>query len=86
MNIFKTFDVFLKEPFSILRNNIIQIVNIQTGNIFANKPSCDVTMMKDKTQVTVVNNEKMYNLLSLANYRREQRQRQKQIDNKRLQG
>ena len=36
MNIFKTFETFLKEPLSILRENFIQIVSIQTGNIFAN--------------------------------------------------
>ena len=66
MNIFKSFELFLKEPLSILRDNFIQIVSIQTGNIFENKPSVDVTMMKDKAQITVVNNEKLYNLLSLV--------------------
>ena len=66
MNIFKSFETFLKEPLSILRDNFIQIVSVQTGNIFANKPSVDVTMLKDKTQITVVNNEKLYNLLSLV--------------------
>ena len=66
MNIFKSFEIFLKEPLSILRDNFIQIVSIQTGNIFENKPSVDVTMMKDKAQITVVNNEKLYNLLSLV--------------------
>ena len=69
MNIFKTFETFLKEPLSILRDNFIQIVSIQTGNIFANKPSIDVSVTKDKTQITVVNNEKVYNLLSLVQYR-----------------
>lgn len=69
MNIFKTFETFLKEPLSILRDNIIQIVSVQTGNIFENKPSCDVTIMKNKTQITVVNNEKLYNLLSLVNHK-----------------
>lgn len=69
MNIFKTFEIFLKEPLSILKDNFIQIVSLQTENIFANKPSVDVTMTKDKTQITVVNNEKLYNLLSLVNYR-----------------
>lgn len=69
MNIFKTFETFLKEPLSILRDNFIQIVSIQTGNIFANKPSIDVSVTKEKTQITVVNNEKVYNLLSLAQYR-----------------
>ena len=69
MNIFKTFETFLKEPLSILRNNFIQIVSIQTGNIFANKPSCDVSVMKDKTQITVVNNEKLYKFLSIVNHK-----------------
>lgn len=69
MNIFKTFEIFLKEPLSILKDNIIQIVSIQTGNIFENKPSCDVTIMKDKTQITVVNNEKLYKFLSIVNHR-----------------
>ena len=67
MNIFKTFETFLKEPFSILKENFIQIVSIQTGNIFENKPSCDVTFMKDKTQITVVNNERLYKFLSIVN-------------------
>ena len=66
MNIFKSFETFLKEPLSILRDNFIQIISVQTGNIFENKPSVDVTMMKDKAQITVVNNEKLYNLLSLV--------------------
>lgn len=70
MNIFKTFETFLKEPLSILKDNLIQIVSIQTGNIFANKPSIDVTMMKDKTQITVVNNEKLYKFLSIVNHRK----------------
>ena len=78
MNIFKTFETFLKEPLSILRDNIIQIVSIQTGNIFENKPSCDVTVMKDKTQITVVNNEKLYNLLSLVQLRSQKREKEKE--------
>lgn len=69
MNIFKTFETFLKEPLSILRDNFIQIVSLQTGNIFENKPSIDVSVTKDKTQITVVNNEKVYNLLSMVQRR-----------------
>lgn len=69
MDIFKTFETFLKEPLSILRDNFIQIVSLQTGNIFANKPSVEVSLTKDKTQITVVNNEKLYNLLSLVQHR-----------------
>ena len=76
MNIFKTFEIFLKEPLSVLRENIIQIVSIQTGNIFENKPSVDVTLLKNKAQVTVVNNEKLYNLLSMVNHRAEMKKKQ----------
>ncbi len=80
MNIFKTFETFLKEPLSILRENFIQIVSVQTGNIFANKPSVDVSLMKDKTQITVVNNEKLYNLLSLVTNRAKSKQnKQKEV-------
>ena len=75
MNIFKTFETFLKEPLSILKDNFIQIVSIQTGNIFANKPSIDVSMTNNKAQITVVNNEKVYNLLSMAQHRAEQKQK-----------
>ena len=74
MNIVKTFETFLKEPLSILKDNFIQIVSIQTGNIFANKPSIDVSVTKEKTQITVVNNEKVYNLLSLVQHRAKAKQ------------
>lgn len=74
MNIFKSFETFLKEPLSILRDNIIQIVSVQTGNIFEQKPSIDVTMLKDKAQITIVNNEKLYNLLSLVTKKAKQKQ------------
>lgn len=66
MNIFKSFEEFLKEPLSVLKKNKIQLVSIITDNIFAHKPSCDLNLMKDGVQMTLVNNEKMYNLLSLV--------------------
>ena len=78
MDIIKTFETFLKEPLSILRDNFIQIISIQTGNIFANKPSVDVSLTKDKTQITVVNNEKLYNLLSLVNRRAQSKDTKKE--------
>ena len=78
MNIFKTFETFLKEPLSILKDNLIQIVSIQTGNIFENKPSVDVSVTKEKTQITVVNNEKLYNLLSLVQYRAKKKEDEKE--------
>ena len=74
MNIFKTFEIFLKEPLSILRDNFIQIVSIQTGNIFEHKPSVDISVVNNKTQLTVVNNEKMYKLLSLVTHKHKQKE------------
>ena len=71
MNIFKTFETFLKEPLSILRNNWIQIVSLETDNIFKNQPSCEVSVLKDRTQITVVNNEKLYKFLSLVTHKTE---------------
>jgi len=78
MNIFKTFETYLKEPLSILRDNFIQIIGLQTGNIFENKPSLNVNFTKDKAQITVINNEKLYNLLSLVTHRAKMKGREKE--------
>ena len=78
MNIFKTFETYLKEPLSILRENFIQIISIQTGNIFENKPSVNVNLTKDKAQITVINNEKLYNFLSLVNHRVKMKEKNKE--------
>lgn len=71
MNILKTFETYLKEPLSILRENFIQIISLQTGNIFERKSSIDVSFTKNNTQITVINNDKLYNLLSLVTRRAE---------------
>ena len=68
INIFKTFEIFLREPLSIFRDGLVKIAHIQ-DNIFAGKTSINVDMLKNKAQITVVNNEKMYNLLKLVTYR-----------------
>lgn len=81
MNIFKTFETFLKEPLSILKDNFVQIVSIQTGNIFANKPSIDVNITDKQAQITVVNNEKVYNLLSIVTHRAKQKEKEKEKQN-----
>lgn len=68
MNIFKTFELFLKKPVSILKHGLVSIVHIKTENLFAKK-SINVDMLENKAQITVVNNEKVYNLLKLVTYR-----------------
>lgn len=57
----KTFEIFWKEPLSILKVGLFQIVNIQS-NIFNAKPSVSIDLLDDKTQITVTDSEKMYNL------------------------
>lgn len=76
MNIFKTFEIFLKEPLSVLKDSFVQIVSIQTGNIFEQKPSIDVSLLKNKAQITVVNNEKVYRLLSLVTHKKQQKEKE----------
>lgn len=75
MNIFKTFEIFLREPLSVLKHNWIQIVSLQTDNLFKEKPSCEVSLLKEGAQITVVNNEKMYNLLSLVTQKAKQKEK-----------
>ena len=71
-NIFKTFELFLREPLSIFKSGLVQIVNIK-DNIIANKTSINLDFIKDKAQLTVVNNNKVYNLLKMVSYRAKQK-------------
>ena len=65
----KTFETFLKEPLSILTEGLFQIVNIQS-NIFNQESSFNVDFVNNKRQLTVVNNEKMYNLFQKVLYKK----------------
>jgi len=76
MNIFKTFEIFLREPLSVIKHNWIQIVNLQTDNLFSKEASCDASLLKDGVQITVVNNPKLYNLLSLVTYKAKKKEQE----------
>ena len=65
----KTFEIFLREPLSVLTEGLFQIVNIKT-NIFSNKPSVNVDIVNKKTQITVVDSDNMYNLFQSVLYKR----------------
>lgn len=65
----KTFEIFLREPLSILTEGLFQIVNIKT-NIFSNPPSVNIDMVNKKTQITVVDSDNMYNLFQTVLYKR----------------
>ena len=73
MNILETFELFLKRPISILKHGLVSIVHIKAENMFAKK-SMNVYLMKNKAQITVVNNEKVYNLLKMVTYRAAKKQ------------
>ena len=65
----KTFETFLKEPLSILTEGLFQIVNIES-NIFNKESSFHSDFVNNKTQLTVVNNDKMYNLFQTVLYKK----------------
>lgn len=72
MNIFKTFEVFLRAPISILKHGLVSIVHIKAENMFAKK-AVNVDLLAKKAQITVVNNEKVYKLLKAVTYRASKR-------------
>lgn len=65
----KTFETFLKEPLSILTEGLFQIVNIES-NIFNKESSFHIDFVNNKTQLTVVNSDKMYNLFQTVLYKK----------------
>jgi len=70
----KSFEIFLKEPLSILKVGLFQIVHLES-NIFKEK-SINIDFVDDKTQVTVVNNERMYNLFQTVLFKRRLKEQQ----------
>ena len=70
----KTFEIFLREPLSILKVGLFQIVHLET-NIF-NQKAVNVDFLEDKTQITVVNNEKMYNVFQTVLLKRRLKEQQ----------
>ena len=78
MNIFKSFEIFLREPLSILRDRLIQIVSVQSGGFY--KPSSiNAEFLDKKTQITVINSEKVYNLLQTAMYKQKIREEERNL-------
>ena len=65
----KSFDLFWREPLSVLTEGLFKLVNIQS-NIFGAKPSVNVDFVDQKAQITVVDSEKMYNLFQSVLYKK----------------
>ena len=64
----KSFEIFMREPLSILTEGLFQIVNIQSPNIF--EKSFNIDFIKGKTQLTLVNNDKMYTIFQSVIHRK----------------
>lgn len=78
----KTFDIFLREPISVLTEGLFQLVNIE-NNIFSQKPYVNVDFVNRKTQITVVNSEKMYNLFQKVLFKKKlHEQKEKALNSK----
>ena len=73
-SIIESFEIFFREPLSILKTGLIQIVEVTTDNFFTKDSSVSVNFTKSKTQITVFNNIKLYNLLSMATARNAKRE------------
>jgi len=78
MNIFKTFEIFLREPLSILRERFIQIAHV--NSTLATQSGVSVEMLDKKTQITVINSDKMYNLLQTVMRKQELRRKKSTFD------
>ena len=75
----KTFEIFLREPLSVLPEGLFQIVNLKS-NIFSNPPTVNVDFINKKTQITVVDSDNMYNLFQTVLYKRRlQEQKEKAL-------
>ena len=68
MDIFKTFELFLSAPMSLIQRRNIKIMHIET-NIFAPNLPIDLNI-DDDIQLTVYNNQKVYKLLSSVIHKR----------------
>ncbi len=71
MDIMKTFEIFLSIPRSIISGDFINILHLDyKDNFFKAKSSISVDKIGDTTQITVLNNKKVYSLLTTVMYKR----------------
>ena len=68
-NVLKTFEIFLSIPLSVIRKGIVQILHVETEQDAAEK-ALNVVTDDNITSINVVNNYKMYSLLTSVMYKR----------------
>ena len=77
----KTFEIFLREPISVLTEGLFQLVSIE-NNIFNKKPYVNIDFVNKKTQITVVNSEKMYNLFQKVLFKNKLKEQKEKVSTK----
>ncbi len=76
--IMDSFEEFLKEHVSILKNRIIQITGFKSD--FIDTKSIDLEISDNIVRINCINNENAYNLLSSVVYKRKMN-RKRQLNN-----
>ena len=66
--ILKSFETFIAQPLSLLKNKIIRITNLKSDFLSSN--AINVSLFDYTVQIDVVNSVKAYNLLSAVVYKR----------------
>ena len=80
MNILKTFEIFNREAIKVLTQRVINIFMLETASGNDIKGIFIDHNTKNETQITVVNNPKVYNLLTSTMYKT-QKKLQDQYEN-----
>ena len=69
-NVHKTFEIFLSIPLSVIRKGIVQILHVETDDNETEK-ALNVISDDDITTINVINNHKMYSLLTSVMYKKQ---------------
>ena len=69
-NVLKTFEIFLSIPLSVIRKGIVQILHVETENNETEK-GLNVITDDNITSINVINNHKMYSLLTSVMYKKQ---------------
>lgn len=77
-NIRTSFELFWREPLSVITEGLFQLVNLK-NNIFNQRPSVNIDFVKNRTQITVVNSDKMYNLFQTVLFKKRLKEQQEKI-------
>ncbi|MFA6989908.1 MAG: hypothetical protein WC197_07545 [Candidatus Gastranaerophilaceae bacterium] len=75
VNILKTFEIFNREAMKILAKRVINVFMLETPEDSIKGIFVDHNK-KNETQITVVNNQKVYNLLTSAMYKTQKKLQQ----------